>query len=112
MAESIDIELNGQRLALRCTSRAAFALSDQFGGLVTLMRRVAALDLNALTAVIREGTNSAESSGPFSLAMSQLESKEQRKFAESVFYESDKLVKPALDYIELLSRGGKPAPAE
>lgn len=95
MAEGeVEIELGGNTEKLRPTLRAAKVINALGGidGFSGVFRRIIALDLETVTAVIAAGTNK------------KFDKVEQDVFKAGVA----NLVKPASEFVSMLANGGKP----
>jgi hypothetical protein len=89
----VEIEMSGKRYELKCTPAAVFALSDQYGGAIPILRGLGNADFTMLADVIRHGANIVE------MPIDDLQS--------LVFKNSTNLFGPAVQYVEMFLNGGK-----
>lgn len=92
----IHIDLGAERVALRCTLRAAKELNAFFGNFTSGFRRLTEYDFSAYVAVVAFGSG------------------RQAKDIEAAVFEAGlpQLVKPLSDYLALLANGGRPVETE
>lgn len=89
------ITLDGEDLTLKPTPRAALAISRAAGGMQDAIRRLAALDVDMIAAVVNAGLNRSGDAA--------------KKTAEEAFAAGfDGIAGKCIDFVVMLSNGGKP----
>lgn len=92
-AGNVEIELDGEKVVLRPTLRAAQAISRQEGGIMAAVQALSKLDIDALTGVIAFGLG-----------------KEPKDVADAVWRTgAADLTPPAARFLTILANGGRPS---
>lgn len=102
----VRLMLGNEEVTLKPTAHAMLELSRKYGGLATVARRIVEMDADAVVDVLAHGLG-----GPAYNTAAKRKELAEKAFAAGLTDDTGGVAAKCVEYITVLMRGGRPAPA-